>query len=100
MPHEVLKTMVNSGWIRMEKYYSKTDESPACAASIILNHVRKEKRIETFWRPSRQELTKEAVRKLREEEHRTNTTMDSAASIPTYTTNEFELLMDAIDVPV
>jgi hypothetical protein len=39
--HDVLKNMVNSGWQKMEKYYSKTDESPAYAASVILNPTRK-----------------------------------------------------------
>lgn len=41
MEDDVLKNMVNSGWEKMEKYHSKTDESPAYATAIILHPTRK-----------------------------------------------------------
>jgi hypothetical protein len=41
--HDVLKNMVNSGWQKIEKYYSKTNKSPAYAATVILNPTRKVK---------------------------------------------------------
>ena len=46
--YDVLKNMVNSGWQKMEKYYSKTDESPAYAAAIILNLTWKVKYIDDY----------------------------------------------------
>ena len=46
--HDVFKNMVNSGWQKMEKYYSKTDESPAYAAAVILNPTRKVKYIDDY----------------------------------------------------
>ena len=46
--HDVLKNIVNSGWQKIEKYYSKTDESPAYAAIIILNLTRKVKYIDDY----------------------------------------------------
>jgi hypothetical protein len=60
--------MVNSGWQKMEKYYSKTDESPAYAASVILNPTQKVKYMDNYWRSSWAESAKEAVRKLWQEE--------------------------------
>ena len=62
--HDVLKKMVNSGWQKMEKYYSKTDESPAYAAAIILNPTRKDGYVNAFWRPSWRIGAEVVVRKL------------------------------------
>ena len=36
-----LRQMINLGWAKMEKYYSKTDKSPAYATAVILNPSRK-----------------------------------------------------------
>ena len=32
-----LRQMINSGWNKIEKYYTKSDDSPAYAIAIILN---------------------------------------------------------------
>ena len=50
--HNVLKNMVNSGWKKMEKYYSKTDQSPTYTTATILHPSRKINYIDKFWRPS------------------------------------------------
>ena len=47
-----LSAMVNSGQQKMDKYYGKSDESPAYAAALLLNPTRKWSYIERFWRPS------------------------------------------------
>ena len=46
--YDVLKNMVNLGWQKMEKYYSKINESPAYAAAIILNPTRKVKYMDDY----------------------------------------------------
>jgi hypothetical protein len=100
MEDDVLKNMVNSGWQKMEKYYSKTDESPAYAAAIILHPTRKIECIDQFWRPSWHEKAKNAVRKLWEDEYKPKDTLNAVTSTPQRTTKEFELWIDAIDTPV
>jgi hypothetical protein len=46
--YDVLKNMVNLGWQKIEKYYSKTNKSPAYVAAIILNPTRKVKYIDDY----------------------------------------------------
>jgi hypothetical protein len=59
--------MINSGWQKLEKYYSKTDESPVYTAAIILNPMQKEAYINRFWRPLWVDRAKAAVKKLWQE---------------------------------
>jgi hypothetical protein len=97
--HDVLKNMVNSGWQKMDKYYSKTDESPAYPAAIILNPVRKEKYMDKYWKSSWAESAKDAVRKLWQDEYMPKNTQNTPQSTSQTTTNEFELWLGAIDTP-
>jgi len=45
-----MKTMVNAGWQKMNKYYNKTDQSPAYATALLLNPSRKWQYINRFWK--------------------------------------------------
>ena len=47
-----LRQMLNSGQVKIEKYYSKSDESPTYTAAIVLNPSRKQQYIDRFWRES------------------------------------------------
>ena len=75
----------------MEKYYSKTDESPAYTAIIILNLIRKVKYIDDYQRSSQAEGAKEAVRKLQQEEYKLINTLNTNTSTPLTTSNEYKL---------
>jgi hypothetical protein len=97
--HDVLKNMVNSGWQKMEKYYSKTDESPAYAASVILNPTRKVMYMDNYWRSSWAESAKEAVRKLWQEEYKPTNTPNTNTPTSVTMSNEYELWLGAIDAP-
>jgi hypothetical protein len=95
--HPVLKNMINSGWQKLEKYYSKTDESPVYAAAIILNPMQKEAYINRFWRPSWVDGAKAAVKKLWQEQYKpADDTPVAPSQPPVTTTNEFELWWEAI----
>ncbi len=45
---EKLRQMLNSGWAKIEKYYGKSDKSPAYTATIVLNPSRKWQYIDRF----------------------------------------------------
>lgn len=94
-----IAAMVNSGWQKMDKYYGKSDESPAYAAALFLNPARKWSYIEQFWRPSWQEKAKEGVKKLWEDEYKPKSTTSTAPTLATPSTNEFELWLRQIDTP-
>jgi hypothetical protein len=49
--HAVLAPMFNSGWAKMEKYYTLTDDSPAYLAAIVLNPNFKWQYIQSNWKP-------------------------------------------------
>ena len=83
----------------MEKYYSKTDESLAYAASVILNPTRKVKYMDNYWRSSWAESAKEAVRKLWQEEYKPTNTPNTNTPTSLTTSNEYELWLGAIDAP-
>ncbi|OAF59469.1 Phospholipase C [Pseudogymnoascus destructans] len=95
-----LSTMVNSGWQKMDKYYSKSDESPAYAAALLLNPARKWHYIEQFWRPTWQEKVKKSIKKLWEEEYKPELTIPTSIAPATTSTNEFELWLNSIDTPI
>lgn len=102
--HDVtMASMVNSGWQKMDKYYSKTDDSPAYAAALFLNPARKWQYINRFWKPSWQELAKQKVRKLWDDEYApptdTSTFLRASTTTTTTTTNEFELWLQELDRP-
>jgi hypothetical protein len=99
--NEHLKQMVNSGWSKMEKYYSKSDESPAYAAAVVLNPSRKWQYIDQYWRQSWREPTKQAVRRLWEDQYKPDELSPSTAfqSAPITSTNEYELWLQAVDTP-
>lgn len=48
--HAVLAPMFNSGWKKMEKYYTLTDDSPAYLAAIVLNPNFKWQYIQAHWK--------------------------------------------------
>jgi hypothetical protein len=95
-----LKQMVNSGWKKMEKYYSKSDDTPVYAAAIILNPMRKWQYIDRFWRQSWRQPAKAMVKRLWEEQYKPkeSTTMSSTIT-PLPSTNEFELWLHVVDTP-
>lgn len=94
-----LSAMVNSGWQKMDKYYGKSDESPAYAAALVLNPSRKWSYIEHFWRPSWQMRAKDAVKKLWDDDYRPKTLIPTPAPDAHLTNNEFELWLRQIDTP-
>ena len=47
---EILGPMANSGWRKMDKYYNRTDESPAYIAALVLNPEFKWDYIQSQWR--------------------------------------------------
>ncbi|OXV05306.1 hypothetical protein Egran_06926, partial [Elaphomyces granulatus] len=49
--HPMLGPMFDSGWAKMDKYYTLTDESPAYLAAIILNPNFKWQYIQSNWKP-------------------------------------------------
>jgi len=83
----------------MDKYYGKSDESPAYAAALLLNPTRKWSYIERFWRPSWQEKVKESVKKLWENEYRLKSTIPTTPTPTISSTNEFELWLSRLDTP-
>ncbi|KJZ70441.1 hypothetical protein HIM_10179 [Hirsutella minnesotensis 3608] len=46
----IMAPMFNSGWAKMEKYYSLTDESPAYVAAIVLHPSHKWHYIDENWK--------------------------------------------------
>ena len=94
---EKLKQMVNSGWAKMEKYYGKSDESPAYAAAVVLNPSRKWQYIDRFWRQSWKQPAKEAVKRLWEEQYKPTNPTTTTLSTIRQSTNEFELWLSAVN---
>jgi hypothetical protein len=44
-----IATACNSGWAKLDKYYSKTSDSPAYAAAVLLHPSNKWQEIENSW---------------------------------------------------
>lgn len=97
MNYNVLKNIVNLGWQKMEKYYSKTNKSPAYAASIILNPVQKIKYIDNYQRSSQAKGAKKAVKKLQKEEYKPITTPNANTLNPITILNEYKLWLGVIN---
>ncbi|KAF4615867.1 hypothetical protein G7Y89_g15246 [Cudoniella acicularis] len=56
----ILKTMVNLGLAKMEKYYRMTDDTPVYAAALLFNPTRKFQYIDKFWKESWKQPAKDA----------------------------------------
>ena len=97
--YNVLKNMVNLGWQKIEKYYSKTNKSPAYVAAIILNPTRKVKYIDDYQRSSQAKSVKEIVRKLQQEEYKLINTLNVNTLTPLTMSNEYKLWLSVIDAP-
>ena len=97
--YDVLKNMVNLGWQKIEKYYSKTNKSPAYVAAIILNPTRKVKYIDDYQRSSQAKGVKEVVRKLQQEEYKLINTLNVNTLTPLTMSNEYKLWLSVIDAP-
>jgi hypothetical protein len=62
--------MLNSGWVKLNKYYSMTDETPAYAASIVLSPYRKWTWIEKNWTPTQITTVKASIIELWKDEYK------------------------------
>ncbi len=83
----------------MNKYYNKTDQSPAYATALLLNPSRKWQYINRFWKLEQRQSAKDKVKKLQEDEYKPKTTLSTIPSTPSTSTNEFELQLNAINTP-
>jgi len=68
--HPVLSEMFNMGWGKMEKYYKLTDNSPAYAASMILDPRGKWTYIERNWKSVWLDPAKKLVQTQWDKEYR------------------------------
>lgn len=88
----ILGPCINSGWAKLEKYYSKTSDSPAYAAAIVLNPEYKWEYMNTTWEASWIPATREAVEELWRSKYQPkgppSTTPELTPSLGT-TTNQF-----------
>ena len=57
-----MATACNSGWAKLDKYYSKTSDSPAYAAVVVLHPPNKWQEIENSWCPEWIPLAKSMVK--------------------------------------
>ena len=85
----VLAPCFNSGWAKLAKYYSKTSESPAYAAALVLHPAYKWEYIHSSWEESWIPLAKEAVEELWKTKYQpTDLSLSFTPSTRT-TTNQF-----------
>ena len=88
--------MFNSGWAKLNKYYTTTDETPAYVAALVLNPRWKwgyiEKHWEKAWLPKSKKLLEELW-----EIYRPHTVTPTLQSRPK-TTNEYLLFLEEQDV--
>ena len=69
-----MATVCNSGWSKIDKYYTKTSESPAYAAAVVLHPANKWQEIENNWSSEWIPPAKAMVKKLWETEYKPKTT--------------------------
>ena len=94
--HPVLSKMFNSGWAKLNKYYTMTDETPAYVAALVLNPRWKwgyvEKHWEQAWLPKSKKLLEELW-----EIYRPQSTVPLLHARPK-TTNEYLLFLEEQDI--
>ncbi len=86
--HPVMGPMLNSGWLKFEKYYKLTDESPAYAAAVLLNPRFKWHWLEKHWQANWLKKAKAGVKKLWEDEYKP-ADIPLTSTEPPQTTNSF-----------
>jgi hypothetical protein len=74
--------MLNSGWVKLNKYYSMTDETPAYAASIVLSPYRKWTWIEKNCEPAQITTAKASIIELWEVEYKPKSQDKASATAP------------------
>ena len=94
-----LRQIINSGQAKIEKYYSKTDKSPAYTATVVLNPSRKWQYIDRFQRESQKQPAKDTVKKLQEEQYKPITSITTIPASNRPSINEFKLWLYAVDTP-
>lgn len=65
-----MSTACNSGWAKLDKYYSKTSDSPAYAAAVVLHPSNKWQEIENSWCPEWIPSTKSMVKQFWESKYK------------------------------
>jgi hypothetical protein len=65
-----MATACNSGWTKLNKYYSKTSDSPAYAAAVVLHPSNKWQEIENSWCPEWIPSAKHMVKQFWESEYK------------------------------
>jgi len=88
--HPVMGPMLNSGWLKFEKYYKLTNKSPAYATAVVLNPQFKWKWLETRWQANWLKEAKAGVKKLWEDEYKP-VDIPLTLAEPPQTTNSFLL---------
>ena len=66
----IMAPMVNSGWAKMEKYYTLTEESPAYVAALVLRPSRKWSYLEKTWKVQWTTKAKQLMKVLWEKEYK------------------------------
>lgn len=84
-----------TSWYVFDKYYKLSDESPAYAAALILHPSRREAYIQKNWPKSWQKKVFNSVKKLREDDYKGLTTIDSTPSlVPDAQPDEYDLAQE------
>jgi hypothetical protein len=95
----IMAPMFNSGWSKLDKYYQRTNESPAYVAALILNPRFKWKYIEKQWDPAWAPQLQRMVLDLWKEYKPIDLPNPPTNKVTTTTKNEFLLWRDSISSP-
>jgi hypothetical protein len=80
--NDILDPMFNSGWAKMDKYYNRTNDSPAYISAIVLNPSHKFEYIKRWWPEEWHETARHLLQTLWDSEYKPATTSTQSPPLP------------------